>query len=121
VEDYGGVIVGMIAVVHDGDEAGEVRRLAVDPRWRHTPLIDRLLRVAVDHCRRQGFLKIVVDSYADPHEVIRLLDGRGLWCSRQRAMRTRDVVEFYIDLYQRWQQERDGDARDDAVGGPSRE
>ena len=54
--------VGMIAVLGMGDAIAQVRWLRVDTAWRDTDVACRLLAVAIDHCRRHGYLKIVILS-----------------------------------------------------------
>lgn len=101
-------VVGMVAVARDDDGIAEVRRLRVHPRWQRTTLPMTLLHTAVDHCRSRDYVKIIVAPDIDPEQIVAELDGRGLWCSRRRIIRTREFVEFYVDLYQ----SLDGDAVD---------
>lgn len=101
VAEWRGQVVGTIAVADaDGDaQTAEVRRLRVDAAWRSTPLPGKLLHTAMDYCRRQGYLKVVLDTHLDSDEARSLLEACGFMHARSRPGFGKLRLEFYTDLY----------------------
>lgn len=100
VAEVDSLVVGMIGVVGDGTFAAQVRRLRVDPAWRQTPLAQSLLRTALDYCRQQNYLKVVLDTRLDPELALTLTSASGFQYARRKTIHGRDILEFYVNLYQ---------------------
>ncbi len=94
-------LIGMVAVMHAGPGVAEIRRLRVDAQWRETDLPAALIRKALLHCRRHGFLKVVFDTHFESQATLRLFDKHGFLHTRSKRIRGKDVLEFYLNLYQR--------------------
>ncbi len=102
-EDHGHA-AGMVGVVHD-DGVALIRRLRVDPHWRHTHVAANLIEAAINHCRRHGSLKIAMDTHIDRDLAVQLLDHHGFQFTRSRVFHGKDLLEFYLNLYE----QRSGD------------
>lgn len=100
VAEWRSRIVGMIGVVHIGYHVAHIRRLRVDRQFRHTQLPVRLLRVILNHCRRCGDLKLVVDTHADPQQAVAACRDSGFQFTRQLRHGRHAALEFYLNLYQ---------------------
>jgi N-acetylglutamate synthase-like GNAT family acetyltransferase len=100
VAEAGGQVIGMIGLVEKRPHIGVIRRLRVAPAWQEPRTIRRLVKTAVRHCARQGGLKVVVDAPCNSRRAIRFLGDLGFQYTRTRNTEGRDLIEFYLNLYQ---------------------
>ena len=99
VADFQGVVVGMIGVGSDEEHTAEIRRLRVLPEYQATPIAATLLEAALSHCKRQGYLKIRLDTRFEKSAAVDLFDRLGFQHTRTMSIHERDLLEFYLDLY----------------------
>ncbi|MEX2670574.1 MAG: GNAT family N-acetyltransferase [Phycisphaeraceae bacterium] len=99
VAEFEGRIVGMISVGHIGHHVAQIRRLRVDATFRETDLPARLLKVVLQHCRRCGDLKLIVDAHVDPHQAVAACRDGGFQYTRARRNGGHETLEFYLNLY----------------------
>ncbi len=99
VAEHRGQVVGMIAVASDEDDTAEVRRLRIDVGYQATRLAAILVRTALQHCRRHGYLKVRLDTRYEPTEAIHAFEQAGFQHTRTRTAVGKDMLEFYLDLY----------------------
>lgn len=96
-------VIGMIAVIAQGEHCVEIKRLRVQKDWQNTGIAARLVETAVEHCRHYGNLKVVFDTRFDPDNdpspVVKLLDRQGFQYARTKNVHGKDLLEFYLDLY----------------------
>lgn len=99
VAEAGSEIVGMIGVqVYEPDTA-EIRRLRVRETHRRRGIGAALLTEAVNHCRHRGLLKVSLDVLVDRKPAIELFEKTGFRLHRERPIRDRTLLDFYLDLY----------------------
>lgn len=94
-----GQILAMIGVSREQEHTAEIRRLRVDKAWQHTAIAAKLMETALAHCKREGYLKVVLDTRFDPDAVVDLFDRFGFQHTRTKSMQGKDLLEFYLDLY----------------------
>ncbi len=99
VAELHGRVLGMIGVLKRREHTAEVRRLRVDKPWQDTPIGAKLMETALAHCRRHGFLKVVLDTGFDTDVVMGLFDRFGFQHTRTKNRAGKEVLEFYLDLY----------------------
>ena len=98
--------VGATSVVAEG-LCARIGELCVAPGWRHTGLPERLIRESLAHCRRHGFLKVVLDGPICPDRAVRLVNRCGFQHARTRNRDGKPALEFYTNLYSREQVEQE--------------
>ena len=96
-----GEVVGMIGVQHHEDNVGEIRRLRVRQDFRRRGIGSALVEVALKFCRDRGYLKIALDTFMDREPAVKLFEKFHFRHSRTRNVMGKDVMHFYLDLYQR--------------------
>lgn len=94
-----GQVLGMIGVLHDENMTAEIRRLRAVHDWQNTLLPARLLETAVAHCRRHGFVKVVLDTRFERTIALDLFTRLGFQHTRTKAHHGRETLEFYLDIY----------------------
>ncbi|MFP4143923.1 MAG: GNAT family N-acetyltransferase [Phycisphaeraceae bacterium] len=94
-------VVGMIGVASDGAHTAEIRRLRVDPDYQDTPIASLLLETAVAHCKHHGYLKVRLDTRFERDAAVDTFDKIGFQHTRSRTMHEKELLEFYLDLYRR--------------------
>ncbi|HEX7010042.1 MAG TPA: GNAT family N-acetyltransferase [Phycisphaeraceae bacterium] len=99
VAEADGQVVGMIGVASDEPHTAEIRRLRVRPQDQHTAIAARLLETAVAHCKRHGYLKVVLDTRFERNAAMDLFDKIGFQHTRTRNVHGKEMLEFYLDLY----------------------
>ncbi len=99
VADLDSTVVGMIGVAHDHEHTAEIRRLRVDKHWQKSPIGARLVEKAISHCKKSGYLKIVLDTRFDPSAAVGLFDRFGFQHTRTKSLQGKDLLEFYLDIY----------------------
>ncbi len=101
VAEVQGELIGMIGVAKLGRHIETIRRLRVTHAWQDTDLVFWLVKVALDHCRHHGVLKVVLDAPCRPRRAVGFLQRLGFQYTRTHDRDSRDVMEFYINLYER--------------------
>jgi ribosomal protein S18 acetylase RimI-like enzyme len=96
-----GRIVGMIGVQHHDEGVGEIRRLRVDRAFRRRGIGSALMEAALRFCQERGYLKITLDTYVEREPAIRLFEKFHFHHYRTRTVSGKDLMYFYLDLYQR--------------------
>lgn len=101
VAEFAGQVVGMIGVGSDEAHTAEIRRLRVSPSHQHhSPVADRLLDVALQHCRNHAYLKVRLDTYFERCAAFEHFEKAGFQHTNTRtAPGARELHEFYLDLY----------------------
>ena len=94
-------IVGMVGVQQHEDNVGEIRRLRVRHDYRRRGIGSALVEVALKFCRDRGYLKIALDTFMEREPAIRLFEKFHFRHSRTRSVMGKEVMHFYLDLYQR--------------------
>ena len=94
-------IVGMIGVQQHEDNVGEIRRLRVRQDLRRRGIGSGLIETALKFCRDRGYLKIALDTFVEREPAIKLFEKFHFRHSRTRAVGDKEVMHFYLDLYQR--------------------
>jgi N-acetylglutamate synthase-like GNAT family acetyltransferase len=96
-------VIGTVALAEVSRDVGCLQCLRVAPGWQVDRRVARcLIQAATAHARATGFLKLVVEAPAaiQPQVVsnFRLL---GFEFSRSREVGGTNVLEFYLNLYER--------------------
>src|SRR5437762_3070989 len=94
-------IVGMIGVQQHEDSVGEIRRLRVRQDVRRRGIGTALIETALKFCRDRGYLKIALDTFVEREPAIKLFEKFHFRHSRTRSVGDKEVLHFYLDLYQR--------------------
>lgn len=95
-----GLVAGMVGIkVRDGHIA-EMRRLRVAPEQRGRGVGSALVAAALQHCRDQGWVKVILDTRVERTAAIRLFEKLGFHLDRARlSPEGKEHLEFYLDLY----------------------
>ena len=93
-------VVGTIAVAHEVEHTAQVRRLRVDKAWQQSELPQALIEMALHHCRHTGYLKVVFETRFERSATMDLFAKLGFHYTRARNISDRELLEFYLDLYQ---------------------
>lgn len=107
VAEADGHVLGMIGVARDREHTAEVRRLRVEKRYQGGPIGVKLMETALAHCKRVGYIKVVLDTRFDPDAVLDLFDKFGFQHTRTKNMHDKELLEFYLDLYRQPRQDKD--------------
>jgi ribosomal protein S18 acetylase RimI-like enzyme len=94
-------IIGMVGVQQHEDGVGEIRRLRVHHDYRRRGVGSALVEQALKFCRDRGYLKIALDTFMEREPAIRLFEKFHFRHSRTRSVMGKEVMHFYLDLYQR--------------------
>jgi ribosomal protein S18 acetylase RimI-like enzyme len=94
-------IVGMVGVQQHEDNVGEIRRLRVRQDYRRRGIGSALVEVALKFCRDRGYLKIALDTFMEREPAVKLFEKFHFRHSRTRSVMGKEVMHFYLDLYQR--------------------
>jgi GNAT superfamily N-acetyltransferase len=94
-------IVGMIGVQQHEDSVGEIRRLRVRQDVRRRGIGSALIETALKFCRDKGYLKIALDTFVEREPAVKLFEKFHFRHSRTRNVMGKEVMHFYLDLYQR--------------------
>ena len=95
-----GEIVGMIGVQQVEAGVGEIRRLRVRQDSRRRGVGTALMETAVKFCREHQFLKITLDTFMEREPAIRLFEKFHFNHQRTRKVGEKELLYFYLDLYQ---------------------
>jgi ribosomal protein S18 acetylase RimI-like enzyme len=99
VADFDDEVIGMIGVQRTRANTAELRRIRVKRDYRRLGIGTRLMETAVDFCREQGYLKVVLDVRIERGPAIAMLEKFGFTHVRTREIGDRKTLEFYLDLY----------------------
>ncbi len=94
-------IVGMIGVQQHEDNVGEIRRLRVRLDQRRRGIGSALIEAALKFCQERGYLKIALDTFVEREPAIKLFEKFHFRHSRTRTLNDKEILHFYLDLYQR--------------------
>lgn len=110
VAEAEGRIIGTIAIDAEDDEVGHIHWLRVAPGWQPDRRLARALaRTAAAYAREKGFLKLVLHVPGEEAQsrVADYLHLLGFEFSRSRKSDGADMLEFYLNLYERPQLNED--------------
>ena len=96
-----GQLVGMVGVQHYEDGVGEIRRLRVAITHRRRGIGSALVEEALRFCERQGYLKIMLDTFMERDPAIKLFEKFSFRHERTRDVSGKQLMYFYLDLYSR--------------------
>ncbi len=99
VADYEGKVIGMIGVIEIQPHLAKVRRLRVTPEFQRRGVGIKLMETALEFCRRQDYLKVVLDTGIRQDTALEVFDRFAFQHDRTRRIDGKDVLEFYLDLY----------------------
>jgi ribosomal protein S18 acetylase RimI-like enzyme len=99
-ENLAGEVVGMIGVQRCADNMGEIRRLRVRKDSRRRGVGSALMETAIKFCRERQFLKITLDTFMERDPAIGLFRKFAFHHSRPRKVGEKELLYFYLDLYQ---------------------
>lgn len=92
-------VIGMIGVQRTSDDSADIRRLRVRPQYRRRGVGSRLLETAIDFCREQGYLKVVLDVRVERAPAVAMFQKFGFTHAADRHADGRQTIDFYLDLY----------------------
>lgn len=102
VAELDGEVVGMIGVAREDHHQAEIRRLRVAKTHQHLPIAPVLIDTALAHCKKHGYLKIVLDTrLSTQSDALQVLERAGFQHTRTRNPHGKEVLEFYLDLYRK--------------------
>jgi ribosomal protein S18 acetylase RimI-like enzyme len=96
---HGGDVIGMIGVQKTNDNTAEIRRMRVCETFRRRGVGSRLLEQATTFCRKQGYLKVVLDVRIEREPAIAMFEKFGFILVRTREHDNHKMMDFYLDLY----------------------
>ncbi len=96
-----GKVVGMIGVQQSDAGVGEIRRLRVQQDHRRRGIGKALMEQAIVFCRDRGYIKITLDTFMERDPAIGLFQKFNFLHSRTRKVGEKELLYFYLDLYQR--------------------
>lgn len=99
VAEVEGRPVGIIGVWEDEADVAEIRRLRVDPGYTAHGVTTKLMETALAFCRREGYLKVILDTRIEQGPAMRLFERFAFQHNRTRSIGSKDLLEFYLDLY----------------------
>jgi ribosomal protein S18 acetylase RimI-like enzyme len=99
-------VVGMIGVARDEGHTAEIRRLRVDPAHPQFEIAALLLEIAIHHCKRHGYLKVVLDTRFERDAAKGIFDRLGFQHIRSKTHHEKELLEFYLDLYRQTKEEK---------------
>lgn len=94
-----GRVVGMIGVQQHEPGTAEIRRLRVAADVRRRGIGSKLLTRALEFCRDQHVLKVVLDTFIDREPALALFAKFHFRHNRTREVNGRQLLMFYLDLY----------------------
>ena len=101
--------VGTIGVREDAPDVAEIRRLRVHPDYNGHDVTTRLMETAIAFCRRQGYLKVILDTRIERGPAMRLFERFAFQHTRTRSVADKELLEFYLDLYHEPRDHRQND------------
>jgi len=102
VATVGTRVVGMIAVRRqEQPHVAELRCLRVEPQWHNSCVPARLIHTALEHCQKQGFLKVIFETHYQIDAMVRFLTRHGFQYARSKHAISGKTLEFYLNLYRK--------------------
>ena len=98
VAEAGGQVIGMVGIQRKDAATCELRRMAVDVRWRRRGLARKLLETAEAFGRQQGYASIVLSTITPLQPAIALYEGTGYQLTGQSCYGTVTVLHYGKDL-----------------------
>jgi N-acetylglutamate synthase-like GNAT family acetyltransferase len=92
-------VVGAIGILHETPHVARLSCFRVQPEWRQTAVLARLMDQAHHYCWNQGYLKLVVPSHVAPFVVQQMFDHRGFQLVRRKRSGQTERLEYIVDLY----------------------
>ena len=100
VAEYDGTIIGMVGALRTAENRAELRRLRVCDPFRRKGIGTMLLREALTFCAHHGYLKVILDVRIEGAPAIAMFEKFGFKHSRTRNVDGRELLDFYLDLYE---------------------
>ncbi len=97
VEAYGQV-AGMVGVQRRDAKSCELRRMAVDIKWRRKGLGRKLLDTAEDFAHQQGYASMILSTITPLQPAIALYEGTGYRLSGQSEYGAVTILHYVKDL-----------------------
>ena len=94
-------IIGMVGVQQHEDNVGEIRRLRVRKDMRRRGVGSALVETALKFCQDRNYLKIALDTFMEREPAVKLFEKFHFRHSRSRTLGDKEIMHFYLDLYQR--------------------
>jgi hypothetical protein len=103
VAEADGEVIGTVALAEVSPDVGCLQWLRVARAWQTDRRVARrLVQVATAHAHAMGFLKLVIDApSAIQPQVVSYFRLLGFEFSRSREVGGTNVLEFYLNLYER--------------------
>ena len=98
VADSGDQVIGMVGVQRKDAATYELRRMAVDSRWRRRGVARKLLDTAETFARQQGYAGIVLSTITPLQPAIALYEGTGYKLTGQSKYGEVTVLHYGKDL-----------------------
>ncbi|CAN5403583.1 hypothetical protein BH10PLA1_BH10PLA1_17380 [soil metagenome] len=100
-------ILGMVGVQQHEPGVGEIRRLRVQQDHRRRGIGSMLMETALKFCQEHGHLKITLDTFLEREPAIKLFEKFHFHHARTRNVAGKDMLYFYLDLYEGDKPKRD--------------
>lgn len=98
IVEAGGQVIGMVGLQRRDTATCEVRRMAVDRRWRRKGIGRSLLETAEDFARSQGFESMVLSTITPLQPAISLYEGAGFGLTGQGQYGAVTVLHYSKEL-----------------------
>lgn len=95
--EIGGAVVGLVGMVPSGAHTARIHYLHIEPDWQHTGILAGLFRRLCEHCHRQGYGRVALNSRIAPAWIWRLLVRCGFRLLRRIRGPRGEVLEFALD------------------------
>ncbi|MDE2938101.1 MAG: GNAT family N-acetyltransferase [Chloroflexota bacterium] len=93
-----GRVIGMVGVQQKDPKSCELRRMAVDIKWRRKGLGRKLLDTAEDFAHQQGYASMILSTIKPLQPAIALYEGTGYRLSGQTEYGEVTVLHYGKDL-----------------------
>ena len=97
----GETVVGVISLRVQPSGVARIAELCIAADRRGTALTVELLTFGLRYCRNTGILKVVLSTHLPQEEAWQWLGECGFDFSRHRHRNGRNVMEYYLNLYQK--------------------
>jgi N-acetylglutamate synthase-like GNAT family acetyltransferase len=100
VAEFQDKIIGTVAIAIEEEEVAHLHCLQVLSEWHEGRRVhQRLVRVATEHAREHGILKLVLHADVEKGKAAAFFHRLGFEFSRHRELQGRPALEFYLNLY----------------------
>jgi len=110
IAENDGQVLGMIGVAGEENQTAEIRRLRVRKDHQNSATASKLVETAVAHCKKHGYLKVILDTRFEKEAAMDLFDRFGFQHNRTKNLHGKDLFEFYLDLYRQTKDEQEDKA-----------